>query len=175
MSVNLVKGQKIIKNDEDIDAVTTPDTKAVLQILVDGGAVWEEEFYAFEKAKTYTVDIEGANEVTFRMDDNWELTALCIAEPIVSEQPRDVDTSITPIGGTVDFLDGAIHYYTTASAKLLDGSTSVNVAGKDYNKGMVLYNTWQYDSNTYFNLGGKYEQFNFSVGIIKNTTYANGG
>jgi hypothetical protein len=40
---------------------------------------------------------------------------------------------------------------------------------------MVLYNTWQYDSNTYFNLGGKYEQFNFSVGIIKNTTYANGG
>ena len=161
--------------DEDIDAVTTPETNAALQILVDGKQVWEEEFYAFEKAKTYTLDITGAKKVVFRMDDDWELTGLCVADVIVSEQPRNINTSIKPVEGTVDFLVGAIPYYTSASAKILDGSTSVNVAGKDYNKGMVLYNTWQYDSNTYFNLGGKYEQFNFSVGVIKDTLYANGG
>ena len=161
--------------DEDIDAVTTPETNAALQILVDGKQVWEEEFYAFEKAKTYTLDITSAKKVVFRMDDKWELTGLCVADVIVSEQPRNIDTTIKPVEGTVDFLVGAIPYYTSASAKILDGSTSVNVAGKDYNKGMVLYNTWQYDSNTYFNLGGKYEQFNFSVGVIKDTLYANGG
>ena len=161
--------------DEDIDAVTTPETNAALQILVDGKRVWEEEFYAFEKAKTYSLDITGAKKVVFRMKDNWELTGLCVADVIVSEKPRNIDTTIKPVEGTVDFLVGAIPYYTSASAKILDGSTSVNVAGKNYNKGMVIYNTWQYDSNTYFNLGGKYEQFNFSVGVIKDTLYANGG
>lgn len=161
--------------DEDIEAVTTPDTNSILQVLVDGKKVWEEKFYAFEKAKTYNLDITGSKRVVFRMLSDSELTSLCVADLIVSEQPRNVNNKIEQVTDTVDFLVGAIPYHTSSSAKIINGETSFNVAGKDYKKGLVLYNTWQYDSNTFFNLGGKYEQFNFSVGVIKNTLYANGG
>ncbi|MBQ7830885.1 MAG: NPCBM/NEW2 domain-containing protein [Clostridia bacterium] len=163
--------------DERILSVTEPSQYVAFEILLDGKQVFEERQYAFAKEQTYKVDITGAKKMVIRVRDNWELTSVVLADPVISVQPRNIDKTITKVTGTVDLLDTLSPYYTTDNAKVFNGKDgkTFNVAGNDYNKGLVLYDTWIVHSHTYFNLGGKYEKFNFSVGVIKESTYANDG
>ena len=155
----------------------SPDEYAAFEILLDGEQVFEERHYHFEKAKTHKVDITGAKKMVIRIRDNWNVTSLYIADPVLSVKPRNIDDTVQPVKGTVDFLDAAKLFCQGQKTELIDGTgkDTFNVAGKDYNKGLILTDGWGSADKTYFNLGGKYEQFNFSTGIIKDSHYPNSG
>ena len=155
----------------------SPDEYAAFEILLDGEQVFEERHYHFEKAKTHKVDITGAKKMVIRIRDNWNVTSLYIADPVLSVKPRNIDDTVQPVKGTVDFLDAAKLFCQGQKTELIDGTgkDTFNVAGKDYNKGLILTDGWGGADKTYFNLGGKYEQFNFSTGIIKDSYYPNSG
>lgn len=163
--------------DDLIVSTTSPNDYAAFEILLDGEQVFEERQYAFEKAHSYTVDITGAKKMVIRIRDNWELTSLYIADPVLSVEPRTIDDTVKTVDGTVDFFAGATMFYITASTKVYDGKgkDSFTVAGKDYNKGLVMHDAWIVSAPSYYNLGGKYKQFNFSVGVVENSMYADGG
>lgn len=163
--------------DEMIVATTKRSDYAAIEILFDDKQVWEERFYAFSKPEFVTIDITGVEKLTFRIRDNWELTSLCIADPIISEEKLNVDKTVDIIDNTIDFFDGAIPYYMDNNAKLYNGSDNktFTVDGKSFNKGLILCDNRQYDCDNYFNLGGKFEVFNFSVGVIAETLYPNNG
>ena len=163
--------------DEKITVNTSPDQYVAFEILLDGKQVFEERQYAFAKAQTFKVDITGAKKMVIRVRDNWELTECVIADPVISTSPRNIEKEIQKVSGTVDFLDAAVMFYKGQCTNLIDGSgkDTFNVAGKDYNKGIILTDGWGGTDRTYFNLGGKYEQFNFSTGIIKDSYYPNSG
>ena len=163
--------------DSELHPGLSPDEYAAFEILVDGEQVFEERHYRFEKAKTHKVDITGAKKMVIRIRDNWSVTSLYIADPVLSVEPRNIDDTVQPVKGTVDFLDAAMLFCQGQKTKLIDGTgkDTFNVAGKDYNKGLILTDGWGGTDRTYFNLGGKYEQFNFSVGIIKDSYYPNSG
>lgn len=162
-----------------MDEKITTRTKsyAAFEILFDDKQVWEERFYAFTKPETFTIDITGVKKLTFRIRDNWTLTELCIADPIISEEKRIVDNTIQVVDETVDFLDNAIQYYKDTSTSIYYGNEgkTFTVSGKQYNKGLILHDTRAFNGNIYFNLEGKYTQFNFSVGVIAETMYPNNG
>lgn len=163
--------------DERITVNLSSEDYAAFEILFDGKQVWEERFYAFSKPEVVTIDITGVKELTFRIRDNWEMTSLCIADPIISEDKINMDKTIVVVDETIDFFSGANPYYIDNNSKLYYGTEnkSFTVAGEQYNKGLILCDDRQYDSNNYFNLGGKFEQFNFSVGVIAETMYPNNG
>ena len=163
--------------DDRIVSTTSPNEYAAFEILLDGEQVFEERQYAFEKASSYTVDITGAKKMVIRIRDNWELTSLYIADPVLSVEPRTIDDTVKTVDGTVDFFAGATMFYITESTKVYDGKgkDSFTVAGKDYNKGLVMHDAWIVSAPSYYNLGGKYKQFNFSVGVVENSMYADGG
>jgi len=163
--------------DSELHPGLSPDEYAAFEILLDGEQVFEERHYHFEKAKTHKVDITGAKKMVIRIRDNWNVTSLYIADPVLSVEPRNIDDTVQPVKGTVDFLDAAMLFCQGQRTNLIDGSgkDTFNVAGKDYNKGIILTDGWGGTDRTYFNLGGKYEQFNFSVGIIKDSYYPNSG
>ena len=163
--------------DERITVNTSPDQYVAFEILLDGKQVFEERQYAFAKAQTFKVDITGAKKMVIRVRDNWELTSCVIADPVISTSPRNIEKEIQKVSGTVDFLDAAVMFYKGQRTNLIDGSgkDTFNVAGKDYQKGMILTDAFGTEDRTYFNLGGKYEQFNFSTGIIQDTRYPGNG
>lgn len=163
--------------DERILPVTEPNQYVAFEILLDGEQVLEERQYAFAKSQTYKVDITGAKKMVIRVRDNWELTSCVIADPVISQTPRSIDDTIKTVDGTVDFFAGATLFYATESTKIYDekGNDSFTVAGKDYNKGLVMHNAWIVSAPSYYNLGGKYKQFNFSVGVVEDSMYAGGG
>ena len=163
--------------DDLIEAMDEPNMYAAFEILLDGEQVFEERQYAFEKAHSYTVDITGAKKMVIRIRDNWELTSLYIADPVLSVEPRNIDDTVKTVDGTVDFFEGASMFYITESTKVYDGKgkDSFTVAGKDYNKGLVMHDAWIVSAPSYYNLGGKYKQFNFSVGVVENSMYTDGG
>ena len=163
--------------DSKLHPGLSPDEYAAFEILLDGEQVFEERHYRFEKAKTHKVDITGAKKMVIRIRDNWSVTSLYIADPVLSVEPRNIDDTVQPVKGTVDFLDAAMLFCQGQKIKLIDGTgkDTFNVAGKDYNKGLILTDGWGGADKTYFNLGGKYEQFNFSTGIIKDSYYPNSG
>ena len=163
--------------DERITVNTSPDQYVAFEILLDGEQVFEERQYAFAKAQTFQVDITGAKKMVIRVRDNWELTECVIADPVISTSPRNIEKEIQKVSGTVDFLDAAVMFYKGQRTNLIDGSgkDTFNVAGKDYQKGMILTDAFGTEDRTYFNLGGKYEQFNFSTGIIQDTRYPGNG
>lgn len=163
--------------DHMIRSNTYPEDKAALEILVDGRQIWEEYFHAFDAPRTFTVDISGARTVIFRIRQSWELTGLAFADPVLYTSEPKLDATITPVTETVDFFAGAVQFYCDNGVTVLDGSSrdSFTVMGKSYNKGILLRDNRQFDSGVWFNLGGKYEQFNFSVGIIQESIYQNDG
>ncbi|MBE6594824.1 MAG: hypothetical protein E7644_03375 [Ruminococcaceae bacterium] len=163
--------------DERITVNTSPDQYVAFEILLDGEQVFEERQYAFAKAQTFKVDITGAKKMVIRVRDNWELTECVIADPVISTSPRHIEKEIGKVSGTVDFLDAASVFYKGQRTEILDGTQpkTFNVAGKDYKEGMILTDAFGTSDRTYFNLGGKYEQFHFSTGIIKDTTYPGNG
>ena len=163
--------------DERIEATTSPDQYVAFEILLDGKQVFEERQYAFAKAQTFKVDITGAKKMVIRVRDNWELTECVIADPVISEKPRTIDDTVKTVEGTVDFFEGASMFYITESTKLYDGKgkDSFTVAGKEYNNGLVMHDAWIVSAPSYYNLGGKYKQFNFSVGVVEESMYADGG
>ncbi|MBR4031813.1 MAG: NPCBM/NEW2 domain-containing protein [Clostridia bacterium] len=163
--------------DERILPVTDPDQYVAFEILLDGEQVFEERQYAFAKAQTYKIDIAGVKKMVIRVRDNWELTSVVLADPIVSTSPRSIDDTVKTVDGTVDFFTGATLFHKTDSTKIYDGkgTDSFTVAGKDYNKGLVMHDAWIVSAPSYYNLGGKYKQFNFSVGVVENSLYTDGG
>ena len=163
--------------DERITVNTSPNQYVAFEILLDDKQVFEERQYAFAKPQTFKVDITGAKKMVIRVRDNWELTSCVIADPVLSATPRNIEKEIQKVSGTVDFLDAASMFYKGQLTNLLDGTgkDTFNVAGKDYNEGMILTDAFGSTDRTYFNLGGKYEQFNFSTGIIKDTLYPGNG
>ena len=163
--------------DERITVNTSPDQYVAFEILLDGKQVLEERQYAFAKAQTFKVDITGAKKMVIRVRDNWELTSCVIADPVISTSPRNIEKEIQKVSGTVDFLDAAVTFYQGQKTEILYGTQAktFNVAGQDYQKGMILTDAFGTSDRTYFNLGGKYEQFNFSTGIIKDTRYPGNG
>ena len=163
--------------DEKITVNTSPDQYVAFEILLDGKQVLEERQYAFAKAQTFKVDITGARKLVIRVRDNWELTSCVIADPVISTSPRNIEKEIQKVSGTVDFLDAAVTFYQGQKTEILYGTQAktFNVAGQDYQKGMILTDAFGTSDRTYFNLGGKYEQFNFSTGIIKDTRYPGDG
>lgn len=163
--------------DEMITVNTSPDQYVAFEILLDDKQVFEERQYAFAKAQTFKVDITGAKKMVIRVRDNWELTSCVIADPVISRKPRTIDDTVKTVEGTVDFFDGASMFYITSSTKVYDGkgNQSFTVAGKEYNKGLVMHDAWIVSAPSYYNLGGKYKQFNFSVGVVEESMYADGG
>ena len=163
--------------DEKITVNTSPDQYVAFEILLDGKQVLEERQYAFAKAQTFKVDITGARKLVIRVRDNWELTSCVIADPVISTSPRNIEKEIQKVSGTVDFLDAAVTFYQGQKTEILYGTQAktFNVAGQDYQKGMILTDAFGTSDRTYFNLGGKYEQFNFSTGIIQDTRYPGNG
>lgn len=163
--------------DQRITVGTSPDEYVAFEILLDGKQVFEERQYAFAKEQTFKVDITGAKKMVIRVRDNWELTSCVIADPVISTEPRNVEKTVPSVTGSVDFLDAVEPFYTSQSIDVLYGDTNENfeVAGKEYSKGIILRDAWGSSSQTYFNLGGKYKNFNFHAGIIKDTLYSNGG
>ncbi|MBE6633874.1 MAG: hypothetical protein E7620_05980, partial [Ruminococcaceae bacterium] len=163
--------------DEQITVNTSPDQYVAFEILLDGKQVFEERQYAFAKAQAFQVDITGAKKMVIRVRNNWELTSCVIADPVISTSPRNIEKEIQKVSGTVDFLDAAVTFYQGQRTEILYGTQTktFNVAGKDYQKGMILTDAFGTEDRTYFNLGGKYEQFNFSTGIIQDTRYPGNG
>ena len=163
--------------DERITVNTSPDQYIAFEILLDGKQVLEERQYAFAKPQTFKVDITGAKKMVIRVRDNWELTSCVIADPVISATPRNIEKETQKVSGTVDFLDAAVTFYQGQKTEILYGTQAktFNVAGQDYQKGMILTDAFGTSDRTYFNLGGKYEQFNFSTGIIKDTRYPGNG
>ena len=163
--------------DGRILPVTEPNQYVAFEILLDGQQVFEERQYAFAKPETYRIDISGARKMVIRVRDNWELCSVVLADPVISVSPLVIDDSVKTVDGTVDFFVGASLFHKTDSTGVYDGkgNDSFTVAGNSYNKGLVMYNAWMVSAPSYYNLGGKYKQFNFSVGVVENSTYSGGG
>lgn len=163
--------------DDLISPTTDPNMYVAFEILLDGEQVFEERQYAFAKAQTFKVDITGAKKMVIRVRDNWELTSCVIADPVVSQAHLDIENEVQKVGGTVDFMDAVAPFCSNSKNKLVyaEDKTSFSVAGKEYGEGIILTDAFGSTVRTYFNLGGKYEQFNFSTGIIKDTVYPGNG
>lgn len=163
--------------DERIHSADDPNEYVAFEILLDDKQVFEERHYNFEKIKQYKVDITGAKKMVIRVRDNWDVDSVVLADPVISCEKIEIKDEVKQVSGTYDLIDTITEFCKSPAIKVLDSSTNemFSVNSKDYKKGIILTDSWGSSSKIFYNLKGKYEQFNFSTGVIKETTYANGG
>ena len=154
----------------------TINDSCALTIFADGERIFDEYFPAEMAPKYYSLDINGATELEFFIDQHFYHRCFGVLElTLWKEANKSIEKNVEPATEAEDLLDNSYYLYGeqkdgdfTGGYVILDkAEKTMTINGKTYDKGIALNPRYSEERRVVsINTRGRYEYMHFNLGHI---------
>ncbi len=149
------------------------DETGVVTVRADGKKILDEKVSGYEPPRTYSLDISGVQELTFKVEDG-DIYVM-VADAILwkkGEKPVDVRTPIDLPAAPVELVRELPPYYMNSRMSTIneDASSPIRLNGREYLYGLRGNTTRASTGNAYFSLHGHFSRLSFIAGCHDDLT-----